>query len=635
MSFGESLLSMMGVSDPRLKLLQSVAGGLQGTPAGAASTPAAAGRTQAGVGTAPGTGGPAGATGAPGAPGAPMAPVATPTGMESPSDLASMYKELITYNNKVDSINRGIGLIGASFAHPENRQAIMSAFGGGSGGGGGGLDPSSIINSVMELNKYKIENAQRAAMLAALPSIAKQYGMSIETATYLMNTGQLDEVISKLAVPDTQVVTDGQGIPHLVDMSTGKVLQSYGNAKTNTTTITDAQGVPHLVDATTGKEISTYGSPKVDTQIVADPVTGQSIVVDKTTGKPINTIGNAKANTATVTDAQGVPRLIDTQTGKEISSYGSPKLDTDVVTDPRTGQPMLIDKQSAAVKGVYGSPRVTTEIRQGPDGSSILVDPAASDPSKAYLGQVAGPDTQTSDTRDYAAYVKDEASRGNNSPQSFQQWRMTKPPTSAVSVNNDLRAEGSFAKTYGEQMGKRLDKLVGEGETAATTLQNLDLVQKALESGVRTGSFGETELSLRKFGQLIGVNDANDPKVTGGELIQKVTNQMALFMRNPDSGMGMPGSVSDRDLQFLKDSQLGLSTSPEGNKATLEAFRRIYRRKIEVAEMAEQWAEEHNSMIGFNKYVRQYAEEHPLFEDFKVSATADEEKINSILDKYK
>ena len=85
-------------------------------------------------------------------------------------------------------------------------------------------------------------------------------------------------------------------------------------------------------------------------------------------------------------------------------------------------------------------------------------------------------------------------------------------------------------------------------------------------------------------------------------------------MRNPDSGMGMPGTMSDADREFLKASQLGLDKSPGGNKAMLMAARALKNRKLEVAKMADEYIEKNGALDpGFNRMVRDYAEKNPLF----------------------
>lgn len=159
---------------------------------------------------------------------------------------------------------------------------------------------------------------------------------------------------------------------------------------------------------------------------------------------------------------------------------------------------------------------------------------------------------------------------------------------------------------------KRYDDLSTQAQSAQQMLGLYDLAQAGLDSGVRTGSFGGAEQAVRQMGLALGIGNAD--KIAGGELLTAVQNRMALQMRSPDSGMGMPGAVSDRDLTFLKEAQIGLDRTPEGNRKMLDAFRRLEQRKVEIAQLADQYVQQKGRMdAGFNQAVREYADANPLF----------------------
>lgn len=159
---------------------------------------------------------------------------------------------------------------------------------------------------------------------------------------------------------------------------------------------------------------------------------------------------------------------------------------------------------------------------------------------------------------------------------------------------------------------KRYDDLTTQAQSAQQMLGLYDLAQAGLDSGVRTGSFGGAEQAVRQMGLALGIGNAD--KIAGGELLTAVQNRMALQMRSPDSGMGMPGAVSDRDLTFLKEAQIGLDRTPEGNRKMLDAFRRLEQRKVEIAQLADQYVQQKGRMdAGFNQAVREYADKNPLF----------------------
>lgn len=160
---------------------------------------------------------------------------------------------------------------------------------------------------------------------------------------------------------------------------------------------------------------------------------------------------------------------------------------------------------------------------------------------------------------------------------------------------------------------RRYDDITAGAQNAQQMMGMYELAEQALASGVRTGVGAEAELSLRQLGSALGLNTDPD-KLAGGELIRAVQNRMALTMRSPDGGMGMPGALSDRDIKFLKDSQIGIDRSPEGNRRMLSAFRAMEQRKIDIARLADDYIAQSGRLdAGFNRTVREFADSNPIF----------------------
>lgn len=485
MTVGASILNLLGQQDPRTSLLQAMVAGQ-----GGAQYAAGAGQAGGAAGTDPAGGA-----------GVQAAQPQEAEAYKSPADLSAMMSELIRYEGKARNIDRGFGLIGSAISQDGNREATLNAFTGGNSGTSG-TNMEQMAGTIMELNKMQSAQAARAAQLAALPAIAKQYGLSMETARYLMDSGKLDSVLAEFEKPNVEIVKDANG------------------------------------------------------------------------------------------------------------------------------QNLLIDKTGRSQVGTFGTETDTRKVIDGPDGSKVQVDADGN-----IIRQVTGPDTMTSETREYDAYVRDELARGNANPMSLQEFRMTKPPSTSI-TNKIGEGDTEFAKAVSKDEGERYVGMLKQADNARQMLDQFDIVAAGIDSGVRTGTLGEAELSLRKIGQLIGVNDADDPKVVGGELIQKVSNRMALLMRNPESGMGMPGSVSDKDIEFLKQSQIGLGTSSEGNKQSLEIFRRIERRKIAIAQLAEDYVAKNGSLKGFNRAATEYNEANPMFADLNLVKQTEDERRQSVYKKY-
>lgn len=65
-----------------------------------------------------------------------------------------------------------------------------------------------------------------------------------------------------------------------------------------------------------------------------------------------------------------------------------------------------------------------------------------------------------------------------------------------------------------------------------------------------------------------------DPNAGITQAVRAGGNQLALYLRNPNSGGGLTGNTSNKDLQFLKNSIPGVAMTPEGFYLTLEIMQK-------------------------------------------------------------
>jgi hypothetical protein len=236
MSFGNAILDFLGQQDPRRQLM--------GTP----PTPQPGGGTPADGGMAPGMA----------APGQPPAQPEQPAVYQSPPELMQLYSQLMDRQQKASNINRGIGLIGASLAFPENRPGIMAAFMGDQGN-----DPKDLMSTMLGFQADQQKMNQMAAQRAAVPAIAAKYGLDVTTAQHLFDTGKLDSVIAEAEKPDRQIITQEDGTFVIVDKGTGQISEPMGPQK---------ERKVELVEQPDGTKIAVWEDTK-------EPVAGRDPVV--------------------------------------------------------------------------------------------------------------------------------------------------------------------------------------------------------------------------------------------------------------------------------------------------------------------------------------------------------------------
>ena len=163
-------------------------------------------------------------------------------------------------------------------------------------------------------------------------------------------------------------------------------------------------------------------------------------------------------------------------------------------------------------------------------------------------------------------------------------------PDSIATFNENLRATGLKDYSLLErvdpvkeayQVGVITDirasnKKRSEAFSSAAGLRGkLDIMKEILDSGLQTGALAGLSKTAKGFAQSLFPNTPIDG-LAEAEVFTALSNQLALLIRNPESGMGLPGATSNADLIFLKDSVPGLQKSPKGNLMLIEVYRKTY-----------------------------------------------------------
>lgn len=159
------------------------------------------------------------------------------------------------------------------------------------------------------------------------------------------------------------------------------------------------------------------------------------------------------------------------------------------------------------------------------------------------------------------------------------------------------------------------------GETARKSNAQLDRLNILLDD-VDTGKFKGTTTELKAAMKGLGF----DPERFGirddvgvVQAAQALSNGMALDLRDPSSGSGLPGSMSDYDVKLLQSMSPGIGVTREGRMLMSEGQKLINKRNAEVAEFARQYARDRGGRIdlSFDDEVTKKFGDKPLFgEDF-------------------
>ena len=196
-------------------------------------------------------------------------------------------------------------------------------------------------------------------------------------------------------------------------------------------------------------------------------------------------------------------------------------------------------------------------------------------------------------------------------------------PATLVALLHGPDQPGLVAKTSGwiyARGGNILHADQHRDMEAGEFFQRIEWVPAGNDPGAAVAEF-------REFAASLGINVDS---TADAELTQAIGNQLALTLRNPASGGGMPGSLSDPDREFLTASSPGLDHTPQGNANLIAYNKLVAQRQIDIGNLAKQYVEKNGVLdAGFNDVVNQYSYAHPLFAPAKPQTQADYDALPS------
>jgi hypothetical protein len=203
--------------------------------------------------------------------------------------------------------------------------------------------------------------------------------------------------------------------------------------------------------------------------------------------------------------------------------------------------------------------------------------------------------------------------------------KVKKLTTHSPLVNVDTRQENEFNKAVGKEMGEQYANLLKADMNAPATIGKYNRLGSLLSS-VNTGKFKGTTVELKAAAKGLGVDltamgIADD--VAPAQAARALSNQLALELRSPAGGAGMPGALSDKDREFLIQSLPTLENDPGAVGKMIEYRVELTKREQQVAKMARAYRTKNNGKFdeGFYDELAAWSEKNPLFKDGTPAAT--------------
>lgn len=206
-----------------------------------------------------------------------------------------------------------------------------------------------------------------------------------------------------------------------------------------------------------------------------------------------------------------------------------------------------------------------------------------------------------------AAQMKQETGRPVSTKTIMEGAKL--PNTSPVSIT--MGQEKQEAATVGTGFGKAYIELQDAVQSSSGTLNKLNRMETLMQ-GIETGKLTPALTQIQAVAEALGIQV--DKSLPAKQAIDSMANELALTLRNPSGGAGMPGALSDKDREFLTAMTPGLSKTPGGNALIIQTGKALAQRNIEVAKLARGYRKKHGQFDeGFYDELAVYAEKHPLF----------------------
>jgi hypothetical protein len=221
-------------------------------------------------------------------------------------------------------------------------------------------------------------------------------------------------------------------------------------------------------------------------------------------------------------------------------------------------------------------------------------------------GEIKPPE-QPASVKEYQ-YAVSQGETRNYNDWSKEQANLKTPKT----IVNMPPQENAEKKTVGEAFGKQYATIQEAGFKSNSMINNVQRLNSLLDK-VNTGKLTPLGVDIASTAESLGFKGI-DPKLGNKLAAESLANEMALQLRNPSGGAGMPGALSDADRVYLQSMTPGLTKTPEGRKLISETMVTIAKRDQDVAKLARDYRKKNGGFDeGFYNELAAWSAANPLF----------------------
>lgn len=172
-------------------------------------------------------------------------------------------------------------------------------------------------------------------------------------------------------------------------------------------------------------------------------------------------------------------------------------------------------------------------------------------------------------------------------------------------------AANAYDTDVAKDFASRYAGINKSGFSAPSQIAKLQRIGKLLEDH-EGGKFSQTGLELAQYANSMGIKI--DKNLSNKEAAAAVSNEIALSLRDPSNGAGMPGAMSDADRSFLASMAPGLAQSKDGRNQMINAGISVQKRNQQVADMARKYAKKYGKVDeNFYDQLQSWSDRNQLF----------------------
>ncbi len=163
----------------------------------------------------------------------------------------------------------------------------------------------------------------------------------------------------------------------------------------------------------------------------------------------------------------------------------------------------------------------------------------------------------------------------------------------------------------GEGLGKRYNEIQDAGYSANQKINKFSRLGGLLEN-LDTGKLAPAGFELSAYAKSLGMPIGE--KLDNAQAAKAVANEIALELRNPSGGAGMPGAMSDADREYLRSMVAGLDKTPGSNKLLVEGMTKLAERERDISKLARDYKKRTGKFDdGFYDELQSFSDKNPLF----------------------